>query len=173
MYQRSQTAMRKGKNTCAWIKIPTTERCGRSCMEEYCYEHRQMIRHGRPTPTPCQRCGIGTQSKTRQCKKYGQQSANNHLHYIETRARKQYSLVIDDVKAGDFHLKRSMNDDICTNVFHHIEECHGKTPTPAPRRRRAVVRPTPKPRKPRLADRTVTDAEMDAYIEELLAEMPQ
>ena len=45
-----------------------------------------------------------------------------------------------------------------------------KTPTPAPRRRRVVIRPTPKPRKPTLA---VTDAEMDAYIEELLAEMPK
>ena len=50
-----------------------------------------------------------------------------------------------------------------------------RKPIPAPRKRRfhVVERPTPKPRKRRLVDTTVSDAEMDVYIEELLAEMPK
>ena len=41
-------------------------------------------------------------------------------------------------------------------------------PIPAPRKRRfhAVERPTPKPHKRRLVDTTVSNVEMDTYIEE-------
>ena len=48
-----------------------------------------------------------------------------------------------------------------------------KTPIPAPLKRRfhVVEQPTPKPRKRILVNTTVSDAEMDAYIEELLAEI--
>ena len=50
-----------------------------------------------------------------------------------------------------------------------------RKPIPTPRKRRfhVVERPTPKPRKRRLVATTVSDAEIDAYIEELLAEMPK
>ena len=143
MYLTSQTAMRKEKNTCTWLKCLTTERCGKSCMEEYCAIHHQMIRWGRPVPVPCQGCGIGTQSKTRLCKTCGQQSVNNRLRYNESRARKQYSLVIDEVKAGDFYFKWCLTDDICTEVPYHIQECNGLSSRRPSKRRGAPARSSP------------------------------
>ena len=123
--------MRKGKNTCAWVTVHTPERCGRSCMEEYCAVHRQLIRRGNPIPVPCKGCGISIQSKKQLCKRCGQNNANNRLRSIEARARKQYSLVIDQVKAGDFHLKLSVSGDICTEVPYHAKEYHGKNTHPS------------------------------------------
>ena len=83
-------------------------------MGEYCGAYLQMIRGGRSSPVPCQRCGIGTLSETRICKGCGQQAANSPLLYIEARARRHYSLVIEEMEAGIFHLKRCRTADIST-----------------------------------------------------------
>ena len=112
-------------------EAPHHRKVWRSCLEEYCAIHRQSIRRGNPIPVPCQRCGISTQSKTRLCKKCGPNIANNRLRHIEAQARKQYSLMIDEVKAGDFHLKSSVSGDICTEVPYHANECHGKNTHPS------------------------------------------
>ena len=167
------------------MKRFTTERCGKSCMEEYCATHRPLI-GGRPIPVPCQGCGISTWSETGLCRKCGQHIATNRLRRKEARTRKQCSLVIDEVEAGNFRLKWCWPVDICTEVPRHTKECHGVSSRRPPNRSGGKAhssssdvplscsrRTTLKPRKRRLANTKVSDAEMDAYIEELLAEIPK
>ena len=135
--------MREGKNTCPWLKRLRTKTCGRSCMEEYCAIHRQLIRRGPPIPVPCQECGIGTQSKTRLCNKFGQHTAKDHLRRKEAKARRCYSLVIDEVKAGNFHLKRHKPSDICTEVPCNLKERHEFRSRRPPKRNGSPANPSP------------------------------
>ena len=96
-----ESAMRKGKKTCASVKVHITELCWKFGMGDYSGVHLQLIRRGRLIPVPCRGCDNNTQSEARRCEGCGQQDS---LRSIEARARRSYSLVISEVRAGKLHL---------------------------------------------------------------------
>ena len=65
----------KGINKCPWLHIGSTERCGKSCMGEYCNIHIQRIRKGGGTK-PCLKCGIGVKNMYMICGQCGYHSAS-------------------------------------------------------------------------------------------------
>jgi len=58
--------MPKGHNTCIWLRLSSTELCGRSCLGDYCKVHLVQLRKGSHTK-PCQGCGVGVVNKLRLC----------------------------------------------------------------------------------------------------------
>ena len=55
--------MLKGHDTCAWLQVGATDRCGKSCLDTYCKVHLQRLRRGSLLPEPCAVCGRGTQAR--------------------------------------------------------------------------------------------------------------
>ena len=53
----------KGSNTCQALKIKSTEICGRRCIENFCFQHKQR----KNIISPCKNCGLGTRSKHGYC----------------------------------------------------------------------------------------------------------
>ena len=58
--------MPKGHNTCIWLRLSSTELCGKSCLGDYCKVHLLQLRKGSRTK-PCQGCGVGVVNKLRLC----------------------------------------------------------------------------------------------------------
>ena len=58
--------MPKGHNTCVWLRLSSTELCGKSCLGDYCKVHLLQLRKGSRTE-PCQGCGVGVVNKLRLC----------------------------------------------------------------------------------------------------------
>ena len=119
------------------------------------------------------------------CEGVGNTLQKSLVRRIEAKARRCYSLVIGDVDAH-FHLKRNAHGrayalmyDTTTKLKSAMDTAatdlvttavHKPIPAPQKRRFHVAERPTPKPRKRRLVDTTISGAEIDAYIEGLLAE---
>jgi len=68
--------MPKGKNTCQWLLLGSTELCGKSCMGKHCRAHLARLRKG-PGTRPCQKCGRGVKNIYRLCQFCGYDRANN------------------------------------------------------------------------------------------------
>ena len=60
----------KGKDTCKWLLLGTTQYCGRSCMEQYCKIHLARLRKG-PGTRECTGCGKGVKTNLSLCKSCG------------------------------------------------------------------------------------------------------
>ena len=60
--------MKIANDTCKWLKIGSTELCGKKCMKEYCKVHLARLRQS-PGTTPCTKCGVGTSSVFKICSK--------------------------------------------------------------------------------------------------------
>ena len=56
----------KGQNTCQWLVIGSTERCGRSCLRDHCKVHLARLRTG-PGTQPCAICGKGVKNRFALC----------------------------------------------------------------------------------------------------------
>ena len=68
--------MIKAKNTCPWIRIASTEICGKKCMKTYCQHHATKVRKGRCN-TPCKVCGVGTRNQYSICMDCGYRRINH------------------------------------------------------------------------------------------------
>ena len=97
MTLRIPIKMRQGLNKCEWLKISTTERCGKSCTYEFCKVHRQAQRNGSKTPVPCRKCGVGTQSQAYLCRPCGAHRINQKLSYAEKKARRIFPFVLHEL----------------------------------------------------------------------------
>ena len=58
--------MMKGKNTCGWLVLNSTELCGRRCIGDYCKIHLALQRKGSYTK-PCSVCGKCVTNKILLC----------------------------------------------------------------------------------------------------------
>ena len=76
--------MARGTNTCAWLKVSTTDLCGRSCLGTHCKIHLARLRKG-PPHQPCNKCGKGVTSATGLCRGCGA----GYIHLVTYRKRKQ------------------------------------------------------------------------------------
>ena len=60
----------KGQNTCQWLVIGSVQRCGKSCLREYCRIHNARLAKGGGT-TACTGCGKGVKNAFAQCRGCG------------------------------------------------------------------------------------------------------
>ena len=60
----------KGKDTCKWLLLGSTQYCGKSCMEQYCKIHLARLRKG-PGTRECRGCGKGVKTNLSLCKACG------------------------------------------------------------------------------------------------------
>ena len=90
--------MKKANNICPWLRRGTIERCGKSCVDEYCNTHRQEFRLGRKALVPCHKCGKGTSSSTLHCNLCGLKQIRQNLINIEKHARRDFALVLISLK---------------------------------------------------------------------------
>jgi len=51
------TVMPKGHNICAWLRLSSTEVCGKSCLGDFCKVHLVQLRKGSRTKL-CRGCGV-------------------------------------------------------------------------------------------------------------------
>ena len=58
--------MVRGVNTCDWLLLGKTEKCGRSCMGKYCKVHNYRISKGGGS-FACQVCGKGVKTSLELC----------------------------------------------------------------------------------------------------------
>jgi len=58
--------MPKGHNTCVWLRLSSTELCGKSCLGDFCKVHLVLLRKGSCTE-PCRNCGVGVTNKQHLC----------------------------------------------------------------------------------------------------------
>ena len=60
------STMPKGHNTCAWLRLSSTELCSKSCLGDFCKVHLVQLRKGSRTK-PCRSCGVGVTNKQQLC----------------------------------------------------------------------------------------------------------
>ena len=60
----------KGKYTCEWLVISSTELCGKSCLGKYCKIHLARLRKSSGTK-PCHQCGKGVNNYLTLCQGCG------------------------------------------------------------------------------------------------------
>ena len=65
----------KGKNTCRWLTLSSTELCGRSCLGDHCKIHLARLRKGSGTK-PCIKCGKGVLNRFSLCQGCGYVNEN-------------------------------------------------------------------------------------------------
>ena len=80
-------------------KVNSKDTCGNNCVFEYCHTHRQRIRLGRKSPTPCRHCGAGTGSITLLCLSCGSRRVAQKLIDTEKRARRDFARVLTQLTA--------------------------------------------------------------------------
>ena len=88
----------RATNICAWLKVNSLAICGKSCVYEYCGTHRQQLRLGLKSPVPCRYCGVGTGSATLLCRPCGAQRIAQKLIDTEKRARRDFTVVLVELK---------------------------------------------------------------------------
>ncbi len=57
------------ENKCIWLKIGHISYCNKPCVNKYCGNHMQSIKHESTGPKPCVQLGIGVRGKTQLCAK--------------------------------------------------------------------------------------------------------
>ena len=73
----------RGYNICPWLKNGKREICGKSCREDYCKDHRKIMRNGGRIPRPCLRCGIGVRSQIELCRGCGREKERQKIKRLE------------------------------------------------------------------------------------------
>jgi len=66
-------------NRCQFLKLGSTELCGRNCQGELCANHNLCMRRG--GTHPCTGCGIGVKSKVRLCMSCGHDRVAHRVAY--------------------------------------------------------------------------------------------
>ena len=64
---------------CHWLVKGTKEYCSRPTKNDYCSKHAFAIRQGTKSPSPCIKCGNGTNSVTQLCIYCGQYKENSKI----------------------------------------------------------------------------------------------
>ena len=77
------------KNNCRWLKIGSTDRCGKSCIGEYCHIHNARLKKSPETNKPCIHCGKGTKNKYMVCRGCGYHTVYIKYWLREKRAAKK------------------------------------------------------------------------------------
>jgi hypothetical protein len=54
-------------NRCKWVRLESTDICGKPCSGEYCHSHNRSAGRGRV----CKECGVGIKNDYGKCRKCG------------------------------------------------------------------------------------------------------
>jgi len=66
-------------NNCQFLKLGSTELCGRNCKGEFCASHKLCMRRG--GMRPCTSCGIRVKSKVSLCMSCGHDRVAHRVAY--------------------------------------------------------------------------------------------
>ena len=70
----------KGHNKCQWLRLGSSELCGKSCIGQFCKVHNVYLRKG-SSNIACQECGIGVKTSLALCKSCGYYKYYQRLAY--------------------------------------------------------------------------------------------
>ena len=87
----------RGQNCCSWLKIGDRVQCGKSCLGVYCKVHLAAIRKKGRVSVPCRCCGKGVLSQIQICRACGRDKVRHQHIALESRCRRQFKLVLDQV----------------------------------------------------------------------------
>ena len=79
IWSKYRTNQKDSKMPCKWLVKGTKEYCKHSTKNKYCGKHAYALRKGTTSPTPCKKCGNGTNSITELCIPCGQAKMGSSL----------------------------------------------------------------------------------------------
>ena len=78
-------------NKCPWLATGHTERCGKDCINDYCWFQNVYIPRNTVMPKLCRGCGVGTQAECQLYKSCGARRVSQKLRDTERRARRIFT----------------------------------------------------------------------------------